>query len=45
MGLWSGIYSFGHKSIPPNILLEIREIIKIESNPCYPRIYETIKQQ
>ena len=32
-------------SPPPNFLLEIRVIIKIEYNPCYPRICETFKQE
>ena len=30
---------------PPNVLLEIRVIMKIESNPCYPRSYETFEQE
>ena len=30
---------------PPNFLLEIRVIIRIESNPWYPRIYETFEQE
>ena len=38
-------YSVGHKSIPPNFLMEIRVIIKIETNPCYPRICETFQQE
>ena len=29
---------------PPNFLLEIRVIIKIESNPWYARIYETLQE-
>ena len=30
---------------PPNFLLVIRVIIKIESNLCYPRIYEIFEQE
>ena len=30
---------------PLNFLQEIRIMIKIESNTCYPRIYETFKQE
>jgi len=30
---------------PPHFSLEIKVVIKIESNPCYPRIYETFKQK
>ena len=38
-------YSVKHKSIPPNILLKIRLSMKIESNPCYPRICEANEQE
>ena len=30
---------------PPNFLLEMKVIMKVESNPWYPRIYEAFEQE
>ena len=40
-----GMYRVSHIITSPNFLLEIRVIMKIEYNPCYPRIYETFEQE
>ena len=34
-----------HFITPPNFFLEIRVIIKIVSNPCYPRIYKIFDKE